>query len=65
MEREIISVQPTNDMLYTVGENCKAIKVTTKSGHMAEIQYYEIELNDNTFLEMITSDVVCRYKKLN
>jgi hypothetical protein len=61
----IKSIRPNNDIEYIVGENCKAINITTKSGHMAEIQYYEVELNDGSFVEMITSDVIARYIKTN
>jgi len=62
--KEITSIRPNNDMEYIVGENCKAIIITQKAGHMANIEYYEVELNDGTFVEMITSDAIARYIKI-
>ena len=48
---------------YIVGNNCTAIRITRKTGDMAYIEYYEIELNDGSFIEIIASDVISRYTK--
>jgi len=49
---------------YIVGDTCTAIRITKKTGDMAYIEYYEIELNDEFFIEVIASDVIARYIKV-
>lgn len=70
MKKEIIEIEypigviQQERQMYIVGKSCKAIRTTSKSGEMANIEFYEIELNDGTFEEIKASEVVARYKKI-
>lgn len=71
MEKEIIeisypvSVIPPEQQRYIVGDNCKAIKPINKNGEMASIEFYEIEQNNGTFVEIRASETICCFKKIN
>lgn len=69
MKKEIIEIEyPIQNskidyQKFIVGDSCKAIKIIVESGEMAGINFYEVELNDGTFLEIRASEVIARYRK--
>ncbi len=71
MKKEIISIEypiqafANERQKYEAGKTCKSIKSIMKSGEMAGIEFYEIELNDGTFEEIRGSEVICRFRKLS
>ena len=70
MTKEIIEISypttviPTEQQHYIVGKSCKSINATMKAGEMAGIEFYEIEQNDGTFVEIRGSEVIARYRKI-